>query len=81
MLSAPISSDTLDTVHVLAIKLPQFYIKDPSGWFEQAEAQFGIGSIMADDIKYWYIHVASDMKTSSRTVSFLVKAFNPNQDQ
>jgi hypothetical protein len=41
-------------VHV-AVKLPDFWVKDPKMWFSQAEAQFRGARIMAESTMYDYI--------------------------
>lgn len=41
-------------------KLPQFWPTNPRAWFIQAEAQFAIREINADDIKYWHVVAALD---------------------
>lgn len=82
-------------VSMVSIKLPSFYQEDPQGWFLQAEAQFGICGVTADDTHYWYVMAALDAETTShvgRTLKstapgkkfpaledFLLAAFTPSK--
>lgn len=57
----------------ISIKLAPFYTEDQGGWFAQAEAQFGIRGVSADDMKFWYVCASLDAKTPSRVMSTMRK--------
>ncbi len=52
--------------NAVSLKLPTFWTAQPQVWFEQAEAQFTIHGITADQTKYAYIVAALD-QVSTRT--------------
>ena len=58
--------------NAVAVKLPTFWTTSPVAWFAQAEAQFVIRNITADDTKYYYVVAALDSSTATRVVSLLV---------
>lgn len=64
----------IDTV---SIKLPSFWITNPTGWFAQAEAQFGLRGITTDQTKFWHLVSALDSDASARVSSLLQ---NPPDD-
>ena len=57
--------------NAVALKLPPFWISQPGVWFQQAEAQFTLRNITADDTKYFYVVAALDQETASRLIDFL----------
>lgn len=58
-------------VTAVAIKLPTFWPLQAEVWFLQAEAQFAIKGITADDTKYNYLVAALDQETASRVLAQL----------
>jgi len=58
-------------VATVSVKLPSFWTSNPSGWFHQAEAQFGLRGITNDQTKFWYLVAALDSDASVRAASFL----------
>ena len=57
--------------NAVSLKLPTFWTSQPHVWFQQAEAQFTIRSITADQTKYAYIVAALDQDTASRLLDLL----------
>lgn len=55
----------------MSIKLPTFWAAQPQVWFQQAEAQFNIRNITADQTKYAYIVAALDQDTAGRLLDLL----------
>ena len=58
-------------MNAVSLKLPTFWTSQPHVWFQQAEAQFAIRSITADQTKYAYIVAALDQDTASRLLDLL----------
>ena len=56
--------DKPDQQNAVSLKLPTFWASQPQVWFEQAEAQFHIRQITADDTKYYYVISALDQDTT-----------------
>ena len=52
--------------HAVSLKLPTFWSSQPEVWFAQAEAQFNLRIITADDTKYYYVLAALDQPTATR---------------
>ena len=52
--------------HAVLFKLPTFWTSQPEVWFVQAEAQFHLRRITADDTKFFYILAALDHGTATR---------------
>lgn len=46
---------TTPPVHAISLKLPQFWTNSPATWFVQAEAQFSISKISADNNRYYHV--------------------------
>ena len=63
--------------NAVSLKLPTFWAQEPNTWFIQAEAQFNIRNITADETKYHYIVASLDQQTASRIRNLLQ---NPPQD-
>lgn len=63
----------------VSIKLPPFWTAQPQVWFQQAEAQFTIRGITADETKYSYIVAALDQDTASRLLDLL--SHPPTEDK
>ncbi|HIE74851.1 MAG TPA: hypothetical protein EYP93_01265 [Gammaproteobacteria bacterium] len=61
------------TVGAVTLKLPTFWSNKAALWFAQAEAQFGLRSITADDTKFWYLVAALDQDSASQ-VEDVIKA-------
>ena len=57
--------------NVIALKLPAFWAAEPQIWFAQAEAQFALRKIVADDTKYLYMLSALDQATTSWLKDFI----------
>lgn len=60
-----------DQQNAVALKLPTFWTSQPQVWFEQAEAQFHIRQITADDTRYYYVISALDQETAGRIIDYL----------
>ena len=63
--------------NAVSLKLPPFWAAEPQIWFAQAEAQFALRKIAADDTKYFYVLSALDQATASRLKDFIS---NPPQE-
>ena len=57
--------------NAVSLKLPPFWAAEPEIWFAQAEAQFDLRKITADDTKYFYVLSALDQATASRLKDFI----------
>ncbi|KAM9306630.1 uncharacterized protein gal3st1b isoform 1-T1 [Pholidichthys leucotaenia] len=59
-------ADTSETAQTsgVTVKLPEFWQNDPSSWFQQAEAQFALAGITADETKFYHIVARLDAATS-----------------
>ena len=55
----------------MALKLPTFWSSQPRVWFAQAEAQFEIRRITADETKYYHILAALDQGTATRLLDLI----------
>lgn len=53
------------------MKLPAFWNANPVAWFAQAEAQFSLRNIHAEETRYWYVISALDSSTSIRVTPLL----------
>ena len=53
-------SDNSPGIATLAIKLPNFFTNQPCVWFTQAEAQFALRGVKADDTKFHHAVSALD---------------------
>jgi len=58
-------------VQAVSLKLPTFWPEQPQVWFVQAEAQFNLRNITADDTKYHYLVAALDQATAKRVIDLL----------
>ena len=65
--------------NAVALKLLPFWISQPQVWFQQAEAQFALWNITADDTKYFYVVATLDQETASCRINFLENS--PEQDR
>ncbi len=63
--------------NAVSLKLPAFWTSQPEIWFAQAEAQFNLRGIVADNTKYYYLVAALDQSTASRLIDILEQ---PPQD-
>ena len=50
----------------VSLNLPPFWAAESHIWLAQAEAQFALSKIVADETKYFYILSALDQVTASR---------------
>lgn len=57
--------------HAVSLKLPTFWTSQPEVWFAQAEAQFHLRGITADDTKYYYVLAALDQDTATRLLDLI----------
>ena len=57
--------------HAVSLKLPTFWSSQPKVWFAQAEAQFNLRKITADDTKYYYVLAALDQPTATRLLDLI----------
>ena len=57
--------------HAVGLKLPVFWADHPWVWLQQAEAQFALRNITADDTKYHYLVAALDQTTALRVIDIL----------
>lgn len=58
-------------VNAVSLKLPTFWPANPEVWFQQAEAQFAVRNITADETKYFYVVAALDQDSATRLLDFL----------
>lgn len=54
-----------------SFKLPAFWTQQPHVWFSQAEAQFFVRKIEADNVKYYLTVAALDQETATRILDLL----------
>lgn len=67
-----LSTDCLRmTESAVALKLPTFWASQPRAWFIQAEAQFTLRNITADDTKYYHLVAALDQQSAERLLDVL----------
>lgn len=59
--------------NAVSLKLPIFWTSNPRVWFQQAEAQFALKRITADDTKYYYVVSALDQEAARRVIDLLEK--------
>jgi len=71
MTESNVAPNSSSTVAAVAIKLPTFWPNQAEVWFMQAEAQFTIRGITADDTKYYHLLASLDQDTASRVLSML----------
>ena len=57
--------------HAVSLKLPTFWMLQPEVWFTQAEAQFNLRGITANDTKYFYVLTALDQQTVTRLLDLI----------
>ena len=57
--------------HAVSLKLPTFWSSQPEVWFAQAEAQFNLRKVTADDTKYYYVLAALDQPTATRLLDLI----------
>ena len=62
--------DTADT-HAVGLKLPVFWADHPRVWLQQAEAQFAVRNVTADNTKYHYVVSTLDQATALRVIDVL----------
>ena len=67
--------------NAVAIKLPTFWTSQPRVWFAQAEAQFVIRKITADDTKYYHVLSALDQDTATRLLDLISSPPSENKYQ
>jgi len=57
--------------NAVALKLPTFWTSQPRVWFAQAEAQFEIRRITADETRYYHTLAALDQSTATRLLDLI----------
>ena len=62
--------DTADT-HAVGLKLPVVWVDHLRVWLQQAEAQFAVRNVTADNTKYHYVVAALDHATALRVIDVL----------
>lgn len=67
--------------NAVSLKLPTFWTDQPEVWFAQAEAQFTLRKIEADDTKYYYVVAAMDQATATRVLDFVNRPPTSNKYQ
>jgi hypothetical protein len=67
----------------VAVKLPDFWVKDPKMWFSQAEAQFRRARITAETTMYDYIlmKLLEDVVMSVRSLVSVIEADPVKQEE
>ena len=55
----------------MSLKLPTFWSSQPEVWFAQAEAQFNLRKITADDTNYYYVLAALDQPMATRLLDLI----------
>lgn len=63
--------DETAEIATLAIKLPNFFTNQPRVWFSQAEAQFALRGVKADETKFHHAVAALDQHTAVRVLDIL----------
>ena len=61
----------MTTEHAVSMKLPTFWTVQPEVWFVQAEAQFRLRRIDADETRYYYVVAALDQDTAARVLDLV----------
>ena len=67
--------------NAVSLKLPTFWTSQPEVWFAQAEAQFSLRHITADDTKYYYVLAALDQTTATRLLDLISQPPTDNKYQ
>ena len=62
--------DPADT-HAVGLKLPVFLADHPRVWLQQAEEQFAVRNVTADNTKYHYVVAALEQATALRDIDVL----------
>ena len=57
--------------HAVGLKLPVFWADQPRVWLQQAEAQFAVRNVTADNTKYHYVVAALDQATALGVIDVL----------
>ena len=65
--------------HAVALKLLTFWTTQPEVWFAQAEAQFALHPITADETKYFYVLASLDQETATRLLDLISRP--PDDDK
>ena len=67
----------------VAVKLPEFWVKDPKMWFSQAEAQFRRARVTAETTMYDYVlmKLPQDVVMSVRALVSAIEADPVKQEQ
>lgn len=65
--------------HAVSLKLPAFWTSQPEVWFAQAEAQFTLRGIAAEDTKYYYVIASLDQQTAARLLDLINRPPRENQ--
>ena len=80
--TAALAAQAAAPVAHVAVKLPDFWIKDPKMWFSQAEAKFRRARITAETTMYDYIlmKLPQDVVMSVRSLVSAIEADPVNQE-
>ena len=62
----------LSALAAVSVKLPSFWTDNASAWFHQAEANFSIRGVTADETMYHYVIAALDNDTSRTVRAFIL---------
>ena len=57
--------------NAVSLKLPTFWTSQPQVWFAQAETQFQLRKITADETMYYYVVSALDQSTTTRLLDLI----------
>lgn len=69
--SLPADSVPVSTVAAVTVVLPQFWTANAQAWFDQAEEQFALRGVVAEDMRYWYVLASFDKATAIRICPLL----------
>ena len=59
--------------HAVSLKLPTFWTSQPELWLIEAEAQFNLSGITADDTKYFYVLAAPNHQTAMGLLELIIQ--------
>ena len=65
--------------HAVSLKLLTFWTSQPDVWFVQAEAQFTLRKITADETMYYYVLAALDQATVARFMDLISQPLNTDK--
>ena len=74
VVAAQAASPPASAVNAAAVKLPSFLTSQPDHWFTQAEAQFAIRGVTADNTKYYHVVASFDAPVQERMAPVVAAA-------